>query len=123
MNLSYVWPLLLLLASILEVSGDAAVRKGLRGDGVYYIVAGCIALGCYGIAVNLLRWDFGRLLGVYVAVFALVSILWGHYIFKETVAHRTKVGVAIIMIGGFVISWPEVKLLVGAFIEWLRAKT
>jgi hypothetical protein len=69
-----------------------------------------VTLGCYGLVVNLIRWDFGKLLGVYVAIFALVSVLWGQFIFKEAVALSTKVGVTIIIVGGLVISWSEVVL-------------
>ena len=39
-------------AAILEVAGDATVRRGLRGGGVWFIVAGCLALGGYGLIVN-----------------------------------------------------------------------
>jgi len=83
MILKYLWPLLLLAAGILEVGGDAAVRKGLRSSGISYIIAGCVTLGCYGLVVNLIRWDFGKLLGVYVAIFALVSVLWGRLSLKR----------------------------------------
>ena len=38
-----------------------------------------------GLVVNLVKWDFSQLLGVYVAVFALVSILAGRFIFGEQI--------------------------------------
>ena len=41
------------------------------------IVVGAVLLGLYGLLVNMVPWDFSRLLGVYVAVFAVVSILAG----------------------------------------------
>src|SRR5271169_2873126 len=61
-------------AAILEVGGDALIRKGMRGSGIPAILLGCLALSCYGVVVNLLRWDFSKLLGEYVAVFAAVSV-------------------------------------------------
>ena len=92
-------------AAILEVGGDAAIRAGLRERGVAFIVTGCIALGCYGMVVNLVRWDFSRLLGVYVAVFATVSILVGCFFFRETIPPTTWIGLAIIIAGGLVIQF------------------
>jgi hypothetical protein len=70
-------------AAILEVGGDAVIRKGLRESGLLIIVIGCVMLGCYGLVVNMVRWDFSKLLGVYVAVFALMSILFGRFVFQE----------------------------------------
>jgi small multidrug resistance family-3 protein len=97
--------LFLLLAALLEVGGDAAIRKGLRGAPVL-VGVGVLMLGGYGLAVNLMkRWDFSRLLGVYVAVFALVGVLWGRFLFKEDVPAATWWGVALIVAGGLVIQF------------------
>ena len=57
-----------------------------------YVLLGCVMLGAYGIVVNLVKWDFSKLLGVYVAVFATVSVLFGHFFFGENVAPTTWVG-------------------------------
>jgi drug/metabolite transporter superfamily protein YnfA len=90
-------------AAILEVGGDAIIRRGLRGGIVWFIVLGFVTLGCYGVVVNTVKWDFSRLLGVYVAVFAVVSVLTGRFVFKETVPPSTWIGLAIIVVGGAVI--------------------
>ena len=90
-------------AAILEVGGDAVIRRGLRGGVVWFIVLGFVTLGCYGVVVNTVKWDFSRLLGVYVAVFAVVSVLTGRVVFKETVPPSTWIGLAIIVVGGAVI--------------------
>jgi drug/metabolite transporter superfamily protein YnfA len=90
-------------AAVLEVGGDAVIRKGLRGGMVWLIIAGFIILGCYGVVVNTVKWDFSRLLGVYVAVFAVVSVLTGRFVFKEAVPPSTWIGLAIIVVGGAVI--------------------
>ena len=90
-------------AAILEVGGDAVIRRGLRGGIVWFIVLGFVTLGCYGVVVNTVKWDFSRLLGVYVAVFAVVSVLTGRFVFKETVPPTTWIGLAIIVVGGAVI--------------------
>jgi small multidrug resistance family-3 protein len=104
-----VW-LLFVAAAILEVGGDALIRKGLRGYGWTATAAGCAALALYGVAVNLVprvwtAWDFSKLLGVYVAFFALVGVLWGLLIFREAVPVTTWLGLAFIVAGGLVIQF------------------
>lgn len=90
-------------AAALEVGGDAVIRSGLRSNSAGQIIFGFVMLGCYGLVVNMVKWDFSRLLGVYVAVFAVVSVMAGRLIFKETIPLTTWVGLAIIVIGGAVI--------------------
>ena len=97
--------LVFIAAAVLEVGGDAAIRKGLRGSGWAMIAAGCVTLALYGLMVNMVPWDFSRLLGVYVAFFAVVSVLCGLLVFKETVPSSTWVGLAFIVVGGFVIQF------------------
>ena len=95
--------LIFVAAAVLEVSGDAVIRKGLRGNIIWLIFAGFLILGSYGVVVNTVKWDFSRLLGVYVAIFAVVSVLAGRFVFKETIPASTWFGLAIIVIGGAVI--------------------
>jgi drug/metabolite transporter superfamily protein YnfA len=97
--------LVFIAAAILEVGGDALIRKGLRGSGLALIVAGFVALGCYGLVVNIVRWDFSRLLGVYVAVFAVISVLAGRVVFREDVPVSTWIGLAVIVAGGLIIQF------------------
>ncbi len=92
-------------AAILEVGGDAVVRKGLRGGGLLFIMTGFVMLGCYGVVVNTVEWDFSKLLGVYVAVFAAVSILSGKLVFKETIPPATWTGLTVIICGGMIIQF------------------
>jgi drug/metabolite transporter superfamily protein YnfA len=94
-------------AAILEVSGDAVVRKGLRGSGLLIILIGAAMLGCYGIVVNMVKWDFSKLLGVYVAIFALVSILFGRLVFKEIIPTATWLGLTVIVCGGMIIQFGD----------------
>lgn len=90
-------------AAVLEVLGDALIRKGLRGSGVALVAAGAIVLGSYGVLVNLLRVDFSRLLGAYVGVFAVVSVLVGRFLFQDVVPATTWVGLAVILAGSAII--------------------
>src|SRR5580658_570634 len=97
--------LIFLVAALLEVGGDATVRRGLRGSNLALVAAGFVALGCYGIVVNSVKWDFSKLIGVYVAFFALVSVLVGRLVFKEAIPSSTWWGVALIVAGGAVIQF------------------
>jgi drug/metabolite transporter superfamily protein YnfA len=95
--------LVFLLAALLEVAGDAVIRKGLRGGGAAVVLMGCAMLGTYGVVVNLLRWDFSRLLGVYVAVFATIAVVVGRLAFHEAVPASTWAGLAVVVVGGLII--------------------
>ena len=84
MQQAYVY-LFLIAAAILEVAGDAVIRRGMRGAGIAAVILGMSMLAAYGVVVNLVPWDFSRLLGVYVAVFATTAVLFGHFFFREEV--------------------------------------
>jgi len=105
--MTYLAWLIFIGAALLEVGGDAVVRKGLRGSSLVVILLGGAMLGFYGVVVNTVKWDFSRLLGVYVAVFALVSVLFGRFVFKEDVPGATWAGLAVIIAGGMIIQFGE----------------
>ena len=77
----------------------------MRGGGLAFMALGFIMLGTYGVVVNLVPWDFSKLLGVYVAIFAVVSVLVGRFIFHEAVPLSPWVGIAIIVGGGLVVQF------------------
>ena len=90
-------------AALLEVGGDAVVRRGLRGGSLWIVLCGFAMLGFYGVTVNMVKWDFSQMLGVYVAVFALISILFGRFVFGEHIPWTTWTGLAVIVAGGMII--------------------
>ena len=61
---------------------------------------GCIVLFGYGLVVNLPKWDFSRLLGIYIALFFVVSQLVGMAAFGETLSPGRLVGGALVVAGG-----------------------
>lgn len=96
------------LAASLEAGGDAIVRAGLRTSGTARIalfLTGAIVLFSYGYSVNTPRWDFGRLLGVYVTLFFLVAQRIGWIFFDESPSRAIIVGGALILAGGTVITY------------------
>lgn len=103
--MNWIIPLIFIAAALLEVGGDAAVRSGLRGSQPLAVALGCALLAAYGVMVNLVRWDFSRLLGVYVAVFAVVSVCWGRFVLREDVPIAVWLGLGLIVIGGMLIQF------------------
>ena len=102
---NYISYIIFVGAAILEISGDAIIRKGMRNSGFVLIVLGFVILGCYGIVVNSVKWDFSKLIGVYVGIFATVSIIVGRFIFKENIPASTWIGLIVIIIGGLIIQF------------------
>jgi drug/metabolite transporter superfamily protein YnfA len=99
----------LLIAASLEVFGDAFFQSGLyRSTGsarAGWFVAGVAMLGAYGLFVNLPQWDFGRLLGVYVALFFVVAQVVAKVRFGQSPSTPVMVGGGLIVAGGMVITF------------------
>ncbi len=92
--------LFLVSAALLEVGGDALVRFGLKsGKALGFILGGILLFG-YGLLVNLPKWDFGRLLGVYIVLFFIISQVTGIVFFGESVPMGRMVGGALVVAGG-----------------------
>lgn len=94
-----VW---LLLAALLEVGGDAAMRIGLRGRLWGYLL-GALLLALYGLLVNQPGLGFGRLLGLYIVVFFVVSQVLAWAIFGERPSPGLIAGGTLIVAGGLII--------------------
>jgi len=98
----------LLFAACLEAGGDALIRMGIRSNShlrtfLLFVVGGLI-LTVYGYAVNAPPWDFGRLLGVYVAFFFVVAQLVSWLAFHQKPTPMLLLGGSFIIIGGIVVS-------------------
>lgn len=90
-------------AAVLEVCGDALVRRGLRGSGALLVILGVLTLGAYGVVVNLLPLEFSRVLGAYVGIFAVTSVAVGRFAFGDRVSATTWTGLAVILAGSLLI--------------------
>ncbi len=89
-------------AALLEVGGDALIRKGWRGGGLSAVVLGFAVLGSYGVLLTMLEVDFSRLLGAYVALFALASVLFGWLVFGERIGPQMWIGLGVLLIGSVI---------------------
>jgi small multidrug resistance family-3 protein len=92
----------LALAAVLEVSGDFLMRMGLGGRR-WGLLAGALVLAGYGLLVNQPAWGFGRTLGLYIAIFFLVSQLIAYLAGGERPSPSLWLGGALIVLGGVII--------------------
>ena len=99
----------LLVAAFLEAYGDSCFQQGLHrasGFARYGSFAlGALALALYGLTVNTPPWDFGRLLGLYVVLFFLVSQVLAKVRFQQSPSAPILVGGTLIIAGGAVITF------------------
>jgi drug/metabolite transporter superfamily protein YnfA len=103
--MSVVAWIIFFIGALLEVAGNAAIRIGLRGGGAILILIGCALLGSYGLVVNTVQWDFSKIFGVYVCLFALVSVLCGKFVLRENIPGATWLGLGVILTGGLIIQF------------------
>jgi len=100
--------LILILAAFLEAYGDSSFQTALyRSSGMSRAIAilgGIASLAAYGLVVNAPRWDFGRLLGVYVVVFFLLAQIVARVRFGQTPTLPIYLGGTLIVAGGVIIS-------------------
>ena len=99
----------LTFAAFLEAWGDSFFQAGFyRSSGVgrvLAILAGAAVLAAYGSVVNIPRWDFGKLLGVYVVLFFLMAQLQAKVRFGQSPTPPIYAGGALIVTGGLVIAF------------------
>jgi drug/metabolite transporter superfamily protein YnfA len=93
------------IGALLEVGGDLVIRMGLRGGGKIVIVLGMAVLASYGLIVNSIPWDFSRIFGIYVSLFALMSVLCGRFVLQEQVPVSTWLGLAFILSGALIVQF------------------
>nr|WP_295744218.1 hypothetical protein [uncultured Acidocella sp.] len=100
---------LLLLAACLEAGGDALARTALHAHALPvrlgFFGAAALVLFIYGVTVNLPPWDFGRLLGVYVALFFVVAQLINLFAFGVRPGLPVLAGGALILAGGLLMTF------------------
>src|SRR6516165_2993857 len=97
----------LIFAALLEAGGDAIIRKALHASagpwriGLFGAAAG--VLFAYGYLVNVSSWDFGRLLGLYVVFFFIISQLLSRWVMGHWPSHGVLMGGFLIVAGGAII--------------------
>jgi hypothetical protein len=96
----------LTIAAFLEAWGDSFFQAGIyRSSGfsrILMLLAGTAVLALYGSTVNVPRWDFGKLLGIYVALFFLAAQLLAKIRFGQSPTPPIFIGGTLILTGGLV---------------------
>ena len=100
---------LLLMATVLEVSGDAAVRMALYQHvglvRVALFIGGAALLLGYGTFLNLAPLEFGQVVGLYIATLFVVWQLINFVAFRTPPSLPSIVGGALVIAGGAIITF------------------
>jgi small multidrug resistance family-3 protein len=105
-------PLLLVMATTLEVSGDAVVRLGIYNTGssisrIALFCAGGLLLFGYGSFLNTAPVEFGRIVGLYIATLFIVWQIINFLVFRTVPALPVCAGGLLVIVGGLIITfWP-----------------
>ena len=102
-------PLLLILATTLEVSGDALVRLGIY----HYLgpvrlacfLGGAVLLFGYGSVLNTAPVDFARIVGLYIATLFVIWQVISFLVFKTLPGLPVLLGGVLIITGGLIITF------------------
>ena len=99
----------LLLATAMEVSGDAVVRIGL-GQQAAAAKALCFAGGAallfgYGLTLNLAPIEFEKVVGIYIATLFVMWQLVSFAFFRTTPGLPILAGGALIVGGGLIVAF------------------
>jgi small multidrug resistance family-3 protein len=105
-----VHPLILLvIATILEVSGDAVVRMAIYQHAgvsrVALFLGGAALLFGYGSFLNFAPVDFGRVVGLYIATLFVVWQLINFVAFRTLPTMPILVGGGLVIAGGVIITF------------------
>jgi hypothetical protein len=99
----------LLIATTLEVSGDALVRMAIYNQvgpaRIALFLAGAVLLLGYGSTLNLAPLDFGRVVGLYIATLFVVWQVINFVAFRSVPTMPIMVGGALVIAGGAIITF------------------
>jgi len=99
----------LLVATIMEASGDALVRMGLGqaalGIRIALFAMGAILLLGYGLMLNLAPLEFGRVVGLYIAMLFIVWQFINLIAFRSTPSLAVLLGGTLIVAGGLIVTF------------------
>ena len=99
----------LVIATALEVSGDAIIRKSLfEHAGIARIglfLAGAALLAGYGTFLNLAPLGFGQVVGLYIATLFVMWQVINFAFFRAVPTAPILAGGALIVTGGLIVSF------------------
>ncbi|MBW4888263.1 hypothetical protein KXQ82_00985 [Mucilaginibacter sp. HMF5004] len=99
----------LIVATTLEVTGDAIVRKSIYDHtGITRLglaAAGALLLFGYGFFLNLAPVEFGKVVGLYIATLFVVWQVISYITFKSVPTMPVIVGGILVISGGLIITF------------------
>jgi hypothetical protein len=102
-------PYLLLVATALEVSGDAVVRLAIYNHtGIArfaLFAAGALLLLGYGSSLNTAPVEFGRIVGLYVSILFVVWQVINFIVFRTLPGLPMWLGGALVIVGGLIVTF------------------
>jgi len=101
----------LVLATSLEVTGDAIVRRAIYEYAgptrIGLMVAGAVLLFGYGFSLNLAPVEFRQVVGLYIATLFVMWQIINYIVFRTFPTIPILIGGSLIVIGGLIVSfWP-----------------
>jgi hypothetical protein len=100
---------LLIMATTLEVTGDAVIRMAIYDQAGLYraglFVAGAALLFGYGTFLNLAPVEFGQVVGLYIATLFVVWQIINFAFFRTLPTVPIMLGGALIVAGGVIVTF------------------
>ena len=108
--MTVIWIILFLIAATtFEAFGDALVRLGIAqsawGPRALLFSAGAILLFGYGLSINLAPAEFGRVVGLYIAILFIVWQTVTVLVFGSIPRGPVLFGGLLIVIGGTIVTF------------------
>jgi drug/metabolite transporter (DMT)-like permease len=99
----------LIIATVLEVSGDAIIRRTMfehtGAARIGFGIAGTLMLFGYAFFLNLAPVEFGKVVGLYIATLFVVWQVISYITFKQVPTLPVLVGGLLVVSGGLIISF------------------
>jgi small multidrug resistance family-3 protein len=99
----------LLIATTLEVGGDAVIRKAIYDHAgpirIGFFLVGAVLLFGYGSFLNLAPVEFGRVVGLYIATLFVVWQVINFIAFRTLPTMPILVGGALVIAGGAIVTF------------------
>src|SRR6185436_5388786 len=99
----------ILIATVLEVTGDAIIRISLYSHTgiarIWLMLAGAILLFGYGTSLNLAPVEFRQVVGLYIATLFVVWQIVNFIFFRTLPTAPILIGGAFIVTGGLIVTF------------------
>ncbi len=99
----------LLIATTLEVSGDAIIRTSIYNHTglarIGFFILGALLLFGYGFSLNLAPLEFGQVVGLYIATLFIVWQVINYIAFRTIPSLPIIIGGTLIVAGGLIVSF------------------